>query len=379
MNETRTIKVNEAQPFRMEQPSGWKNVLLGVGWTLAVLAFFAVGGVAFWGLSKANEVASLQAKLAEAEKGRAETDAKLKEIVDRIGRLEEGKTFSQVQDPNLNTSDLSKKLMGMLSGVTGSPNTGGTSGVASSIMGLFSGANGKGISNTSANMMVDLEYGDLLYDLQLNPAQEQQVREIITRNMGEQISTGMGVFQTKASNQQLADMKTTADQKLRKELSQVLNPNQVAMFNSYQRNLPEHILGKSIEMQLSMFSGNLTPQNRRIARQVLVEELMGSGFGADGMGIPSTTDLSGLFKQQEIGLQRARARLATVFSIDQLGQYDRFANQLTRKLQSASQLFSGTGGSTSGDLSGLGNLGGANLGGDLSGLQNILNGLMGGN
>ena len=380
MSDTRTIKVNEVQAARNEERSALKNILLGVGWTLAVLAFFVVGGLAIWGISKAHEVATLQAKLTEAEKGRAETDAKMKEILDRLMRLEGGGALARVQDPNANTGDMTKQLMGMLSGATGAANGGGSQGIGPSIMSLFTGGKGKEVSNISANMMVDMEYGDLLYDLQLPPAREQQAREIIARNMGDQISTGMGVFQTKASNQQLSDLKTTADQKLRRELSQVLNPNQLSAFDSYQRELPEHILGKSIEMQLSMFSGNLTPHNRKIAREVLVQELMGSGFGADGMGIPSTTDLSSLFQQQQIGLQRARARLATVFTIEQLGQYDRFANQLSRMLQSASQLFSGVGGATSGDLSGLGNLGGGGeTGGGLGGLGSLLGGMLGGN
>ena len=378
MNETRTIKVNEVQAVHNEEHSALKNVLLGVGWTLAVLAFFAVGGLAIWGISKANEVATLQAKLTEAEKGRAETDAKLKEIMDRIMRLEGSGALGGVQNANANGGDVTKQLMGMLSGVAGASNW-AAQGIGPSIMSLFTGTNGKSISNISANMMVDMEYGDLLYGLQLPPDREQRAREIIARNMGDQIATGMGVFQTKASNQQLSDLKMSADQKLRRELGQVLNPNQLAAFDSYQRELPEHILGKSIEMQLSMFSGNLTPQNRKIAREVLVQELMGSGFGADGMGIPSTTDLSSLFQQQQIGLQRARARLSTVFSIEQLSQYDRFANQLSRMLQSASQLFSGAGGMASGDLNALGNLGGGNAGGGLGGLGSLLGGMMGGN
>lgn len=108
---------------------------------------------------------------------------------------------------------------------------------------------------------------------------------------------------------------TEADygQWMSEELSYVLSPEDLAVFDQYQASLPGGMLGQQMEAQSANFSAELTEESRHTIRDTLVDVMSsGSGLPSDGV--------DGLYRQ-------ARETLVGHLDNEQLAIYGRFAEQ----------------------------------------------------
>lgn len=79
---------------------------------------------------------------------------------------------------------------------------------------------------------------------------------------------------------------TEADygQWMSEELSYVLSPEDLAVFDQYQASLPGGMLGQQMEAQSANFSAELTEESRHTIRDTLVDVMSsGSGLPSDGV------------------------------------------------------------------------------------------------
>ena len=77
-----------------------------------------------------------------------------------------------------------------------------------------------------------------------------------------------------------------------------------------------------------LLAGGLTPENRTLARDVLVEEMMAGGFDPNAR----ENSTGGYVAAQQAAIERARERLAPALSEDQLVHFDNFALDMQEQM-----------------------------------------------
>lgn len=319
------------------------------GWIIAVLALVAAGGILAWGLKSADKAAQLQAELQQMQAQLAAKDQQIKQQTEEIAKLKQPPpTVSEkLAELGQSSADYVKnavtKAMASLAesmpkNKDGQPQP--QSDAQSPLVQMFSGEKGKELAKYSARMNISMQYGDLFTQLKLPPDVEQKAKDIIENHLASQITSSMEAVQNKRTPEEMQQAKKDMDAKFRAELAGVLNKDELAVFDEYEAALPQKMVAKSIDMQLSMFT-DMPQETRNRARDVLVEEYMNVGVGNAGMGVPNPADAQGMVARQQQALNQARDRLAQEFDADQMAQVDRLVTQLNQMLEMSAQFMPG--------------------------------------
>jgi len=201
---------------------------------------------------------------------------------------------------------------------------------------MFEGESGEQI----ARMTVNMYYGDLFQELKLPQETEQQVRDIIAKYAAEQIRQGMGALKEGSAPEDMKGIEQEIEERLRDELSHILTAEEMAVWDEYQDTIEERVLDQTYEMQLSMFAGGLTPENREIVKQTIIDEMLATD--ADVTQYPAgTSDIQAAFDIQRAAYERARQRLLDVLSEDQLVHFDQFVETQHQMVEMAIQMMGG--------------------------------------
>ncbi len=326
------------------------------GWIVAVVALGVAAGALYVMQRNAQEMAGLRDSIAQSEarigdlvqqaKGDAETIQRLEDTVARLEKqaaqaeAPSGKpgenAAAAAPSPGEDSGLFGKMAAALLGKSKAASEDQGQSDFFSGISKMFSGEKGPEFAKMSADMTVPMAYGPLLDQLHLSPEVEQQAREIISRNIAEQITSGMKLMEQKASPESMKQAGQDADAKLREELAAILSPEELAAYDEYQKELPRRMMQQQMQMQMSMFAPSMSPENQARAVDVFVEEMVPAD-GAGGFG--QDLDIQGQFVRQRDAFARARERLAQEFEPEQLQMLDRFIEQQQQMLDMASRLF----------------------------------------
>jgi len=184
---------------------------------------------------------------------------------------------------------------------------------------MFSGEMSDEVILAGAKMKVVTQYGNFLNGLDVDTAE--QARLVITQILLDQTGQGMELMRGELSADEISVI--DYEQRMRDELSYILTPEDLAVFDEYQATLPERMLEQSYGMQLSMYASGLTPENHAMVLDVLVEEMLflgtetSSSSSAPGMDFAELINVYG----------RVRARFTGVFDENQQAILDRFLEQ----------------------------------------------------
>ncbi|MCH8204183.1 MAG: hypothetical protein IID09_03420 [Candidatus Hydrogenedentes bacterium] len=193
---------------------------------------------------------------------------------------------------------------------------------------MFSGEMSDKMIVSSAKMNVEMQYGDFLNGLDGDAAE--QARLVITQILLDQTERGMSVMRGELS----ADEISTIDyeQRMRDELSYFLTPEELAVFDEYQATIQERMLERSYSMQLNMYASGLTPENRAMVLDVLIEEML--FLQDDGAAASSSaSDPGSEFARLIEVYDHVRERFAGVLEEDQQAVLGRFLDQQQSMLE----------------------------------------------
>lgn len=313
------------------------RVMLVLGWVLAIVAAGIAGGASYIAVEKSRALTALQAKFDSLTTEKTATETRLNEKISTLEKTQETLKTASATDTN-------KDLMSAANAWKNALTAGKTDGndpqkTDMPFAGMFKGEKGKEMAKMGASMAVNMQYGDLFNQLQLSPETEQRVKDLITSNMSDQISKSMDAMGNKSSLQDMHKSAKESEAQLRAELSKLLTPEQLALYDQYQQEMPERMLGQSVDMQLSMFASGLSAEDRTQARQVIVEEMINAGGATDSTGIPANGNMQDHLQKQQAALQRARDRLAETMDADKVAQVDRFVNQLNQIMNMSASMF----------------------------------------
>ncbi len=138
--------------------------------------------------------------------------------------------------------------------------------------------------------------------------------------------------------------KAERNTRLRASLATLLSKDDLAAWEDYENNITEHTLAGSMDMMVGMYAGALTPENRVLAVDTVVEEMMASldpeNFLAQGK---PTTDLDIPGQETHINRQldalaRAQERLADAFDDEQYAAFGDFVEQYGNTMRNSIQM-----------------------------------------
>ncbi len=331
---------------------------------LAVAVVVLLLAVFGWGERHRREAAELRAQLASVEQQisgmvRAEdlesARRGLNELKERVAgltsELEQVTTPEETAVASTEVAEPANALLDMIASLADQGKENGTEGKSTPPFGkmfgeMFSGEGGKQMAEFSARMAMDMQYGQFFEDLKLPPGIEQEVREIIIADMTEQMTAAFdalggedGPFNPERM-QEIQNMEQDSTERLRTKLSRVLTPQELAVWEEYEETKEVRVMEQQYGMQLGMFAPGLTPENRDLATQVVVEEML--AVQTEMEQFPSRdAQLESVFDVQLGAYEHARERLAEQLDDDQLAQFDRFVDQQQNMLEMASQMMRG--------------------------------------
>jgi hypothetical protein len=322
--------------------SGEVNKRSGVGIVVAL----AMVGLLAWGLVNRLEIGKLRVQLVDAQKqmsamvSKDELDsalARAAQLEERIARLESPET--EVEEPS-QPAEQGQALLDMFAALSGGEEGEGAKEGQNPLAQMFSGEGGKKLADYAARMSMDMAFGDFFDELNLPEDTEGKVRDILAAHMSEQISKGMEVLQSGVGQDTLNQMEQDAEERLRQELSRVLTPQELAVFDEYEETMGERMLAQNYEMQLNLYAPGMTPEGRALVRDVLVDETLAIGeqMGQD-MGMGMNTDIQGAFNMQLQAFESARERLLEELDDEQLAYFDRFVEAQEQAFEMAAALF----------------------------------------
>lgn len=174
------------------------------------------------------------------------------------------------------------------------------------------------------------EYGDLLLYFELPSEQEEQVRSILLEHL---ISEEMATSSDYEDFEELEKAKSDAEKKVRADLARVLAKEEMDYFEEYESGMEERLLRRSAEESLLDYASGLTDENRRLVRDVLVEEtiraeeippkeLESLPDNPDDFTMDTVNNM--LVETERLTFQRTRDRVAAYLDADQLAEYDRY-------------------------------------------------------
>ena len=181
------------------------------------------------------------------------------------------------------------------------------------------------MSGYMGTMMTEMQYGDFIRSLDVSPETREEVRNLIMGTLKETFDTVAEPF---------AESTLFSNAELRTELETILTPEQLADFDAYEENLPEHMMRQSTNMQLQMFAGGLTEENRELVTEILVEEFSAAFDDID----EESFDPLSFGGMNGATYESTRQRLSELLAPDQLTIYDRYVGMQTAMMESMSDM-----------------------------------------
>ncbi len=195
-----------------------------------------------------------------------------------------------------------------------------------SFAGVMQGLLTESAPEAIARTTVDLRYGDFIRSLGLDEARQAEVEDAFIQGMRAQIEqASSALFGGEAEDEDRANAETDV---LREHLARVLTPEELELFDASKIDVRARNIRRTFEVQLTIFAGGLTPENRERVLDVLVEETR-KAIDEDAITSPDSLDFRGLLDTQGNVYPRALDRLRDDLDDEQYAIVERFVdNQL---------------------------------------------------
>ena len=251
-----------------------KNILLAVGWGLAV-ALTIILYIEMRTIHKlTTQVEEVQTSLVTAK----ENVAKMVDLEARYQELESVvAAMEQARDAAVETAnDLKEKAIlpedidagtefkeTVIMRFTGKPAT-------SIFSRMFNGDQGEEMLDASLDGVVDMQYAQLYDDLGLSDDRRESFRALLLSHMQESSHLGLASMQGEEVDGTEIE---ASDANFRVALEELLSPEELALFDAYEEEMPQRMMRQQFDMSIGMLAPRLSEPARDHTVDVLVEHL----------------------------------------------------------------------------------------------------------
>jgi hypothetical protein len=192
------------------------------------------------------------------------------------------------------------------------------------------------MARSTASTQVSLFYKDFLNELNVDAETRDIVREILNDFKGAETWDQILVARGELTQEEVEA--TDYPGQLRDALSAVLPDQELAYYDEYEDGMQERMIRQSYDMQLSMFAGELTEENRALALDFIVDEM--SALEEAGGAPTNTEDGQAAQFQGVIDMfDSVSAQLFEILPEDQYAAFERFAEQQANQMRLVQQMF----------------------------------------
>lgn len=192
------------------------------------------------------------------------------------------------------------------------------------------------MAQTTATTQVSLFYGDFLSELNVDAATREEIRAIINDFKGAEMFDHILVARGELTQAEVKALDYSGQ--LRDALSTVLPPEELAYYDEYEDGMPERMIRQSYDLQLSMFAGEMTEENREFALDLMVDEMLTrqeNREASPNSDQDPTAEIESIIEMfDSISLQ-----LSEMLPEDQYAAFERFAEQQVNNMRIAQQMF----------------------------------------
>jgi len=333
--------------------------------SLVWVVLVAAAAACFWVAGNTSGIRSLRAELAEVNEqvqtlntkftqatsarddlaSKSDLDTEVAMLREEIAGLEDEVASGAASDELVDEGVIDmNEMVGAMMDATGDGEEGDEgAGMGAMLSKMFEGESGKKLAEYGARVSVDMQYGDFFGELELEAEIEQEVRDIIIAHLTEQMTKGF----EKAANREdgrfdptaMEDMDGEGTEALRAELADVLSPSQLSVWDEYEATNEERMLTKQYDMQLGMLAPGLTPENRELATDILVDEMLVAKEAREQNPDPEPGGIQATFDRKRQATANARDRLTQYLDDSQMKHFDRYIEQQAAQFEVAAQMF----------------------------------------
>ncbi|MFC1736772.1 hypothetical protein ACFL1X_11695, partial [Candidatus Hydrogenedentota bacterium] len=205
---------------------------------------------------------------------------------------------------------------------------------------MFEGEQGRKMAETNARAALGMLYGDFFMETNLPEEDERQIRELIVAHLTKQMINSVNTIDKKATAGSMKEREQKENEALRDQVAEYLTYEELAVWDEYQATMEERGMRKGFDVQLNLISPGLTPENRELAVNVMVEEVMtlkAAAFEDPNAVVGANSAIEG----QRKAFANTRERLAEELDEDQLGHYDRFVEYIESAMRMQAGMMEG--------------------------------------
>lgn len=270
----------------------------------------------------ATKRSDVEAKLYHQEK----RSKNLKRKLDGVsGQLASAKDWLENMQAAADSSDLAIEVLEEILAEKEVPKEEDGINFFSKLMGSFMSGD---IADSIVDMTYDITYGDLNAMLGLTEERADAVRRILKEHQKNAFKMTGDVLTGNAEPEDRG--KYDADADLLSALSEVLDPDELEAFEEFEAEIPARMLRNSYQTTLSILARGLSPENRELTLDVLVEETLlanQGGLDPDPVAALQPEILRKQFDSQLAAFEATLDRLSGAMDDDQFAIVEHFVDQ----------------------------------------------------
>jgi hypothetical protein len=322
---------------RLLMAGGWIAGCIGFG--IAVFAFLRMGELDRELTAARNDVARLEGQLMTLAATPASPSAggSAAQPAARNHQKAEPEAQAAAGKIRISPADVLKTIMANAEDPGGEDDT---SNMAASMAQIFEGERGEQMAAFGAEMNVNMQYGDFLKSLQLDPETYAGVKDTLKRFQQAQMKAGIAMMNGGLDPEKMREDMEAAKAAMESDIADLLGPDDYTAFQAYQEELPRKMLEKNLDMQMSMMGVQLGAETKEMLRNVMTEEMLPLQQAAPG-AMPPPDQAEAALTRQEQALDRILERMAPALGDAEYADVQAFIDQQRNMLQAASVMMRG--------------------------------------
>ena len=185
-----------------------------------------------------------------------------------------------------------------------------------------------------ASSVVDMGYSEFLAEF--DPARREALREALIAARMEEMEASYEAMQAGAalSQEESRALAEARDASTRQSVAGLLSPQELQLYDAYAEQADGRIMAAGLDVQLGLYAAGMTPENRALAREVLLDEFLAT----QDAQVAAESSSEDALQAQIDAMRAAQERIRAALPEDQQILFDQFVERQIENLIQSSEL-----------------------------------------